>query len=61
MALNTVEKLYLALRDMTPRLELPEPLRQAAALPLERMLAMSASIPAPAESAATTRMGAKVC
>jgi quinolinate synthase len=47
MALNTVEKLYLALRDMTPRLELPEPLRQAAALPLERMLAMSASIPAP--------------
>jgi quinolinate synthase len=54
MALNTVEKLYLALRDMTPHLELAEPLRQAAALPLERMLAMSASIPAPAESAPAT-------
>ncbi|HEY4134613.1 MAG TPA: quinolinate synthase NadA [Alphaproteobacteria bacterium] len=50
MALNTVEKLYLALRDMTPRLELAEPLRQAALLPLERMLAMSSAIPAPAET-----------
>ena len=54
MALNTLEKLYLALRDMMPRLELAEPLRQAALLPLERMLAMSASIPAPAETSAAT-------
>lgn len=41
MALNTLEKVYLALRDNTPRIELPEDLRRAAARPLERMLEMS--------------------
>ena len=41
MALNTIEKLYLALRDLTPRVELDESLRLAARKPLERMLDMA--------------------
>jgi quinolinate synthase len=41
MRLNTPEKVYLALRDLTPRLEMPEALRERAKLPLERMLALS--------------------
>ncbi|MFQ5535633.1 MAG: quinolinate synthase NadA [Sphingomonadales bacterium] len=41
MALNSMEKLYLCLRDLTPRIEVPEPLRSAALKPLERMLEMS--------------------
>jgi quinolinate synthase len=41
MRLNTMEKLYLCLRDLQPRIELPEPLRLAALKPLEKMLAMS--------------------
>ncbi|MBV9929766.1 MAG: quinolinate synthase NadA [Alphaproteobacteria bacterium] len=41
MALNTIEKLYLALRDLAPRVELDEALRLAAKKPLERMLAMA--------------------
>lgn len=45
MALNTLEKVYLALRNNAPRIELPEPLRLAALKPLERMLEMSASVP----------------
>jgi len=45
MALNTLEKLYLTLLNNTPRIELPEPLRLAALKPLEKMLAMSASVP----------------
>jgi quinolinate synthase len=40
MRLNTPEKVYLALRDMEPRLEMPEELRRAAQLPLDRMLAI---------------------
>jgi quinolinate synthase len=40
MRLNTPEKVYLALRDLTPRLEMPESLRRAAQLPLDRMLAI---------------------
>ncbi|MBI4126085.1 MAG: quinolinate synthase NadA [Deltaproteobacteria bacterium] len=39
MKLNTLEKTYLALRDLTPRIELDEALRQKALVPLERMLA----------------------
>ena len=42
MRLNTLEKLYLCLRDLTPRLEMPEALRVAAAKPIERMLELSA-------------------
>jgi quinolinate synthase len=46
MALNTVEKLYLALRDLTPQIDLPESLRVAAEKPLRRMLEMSPPKPA---------------
>ena len=41
MRLNTMEKIYLALRDLTPRIEMREDLRLAALKPLERMLALS--------------------
>lgn len=41
MALNTLEKLYLALRDLEPRIEVPEELRLRALLPLNRMLAIA--------------------
>ncbi|WP_265587944.1 quinolinate synthase NadA [Sphingomicrobium arenosum] len=42
MALNTLEKLYVALRDMEPRIELSAELMDAARKPLDRMLEMSA-------------------
>ncbi|MDA5193137.1 quinolinate synthase NadA [Govanella unica] len=41
MALNTMEKLYLALKNETPEITLEEPLRLRALQPLERMLEMS--------------------
>jgi quinolinate synthase len=41
MALNTMEKLYIALRDMEPRIELDEATRIAAKKPLDRMLEMA--------------------
>ena len=41
MKLNTLEKLRDALRDMSPRVSLPEDLRLRAAKPLERMLELS--------------------
>jgi len=41
MALNTMEKLYLALRDLEPRIEIEENLRIAAKKPLDRMLEMA--------------------
>lgn len=41
MKLNTIEKMYLALRDLEPRIELDEDLRQRAWLPLKRMLDLS--------------------
>ena len=41
MRLNTPEKIYLALRDLSPRLELPEDLRQRAKVPIDRMLSLS--------------------
>lgn len=44
MAKNTMEKLYLCLRDLTPAIEMPEDLRQAALKPLQRMLDMSKSV-----------------
>ena len=40
MRLNTLEKLYLALRDLKPRIEMDEPLRLAAKQPLDRMLSL---------------------
>jgi len=40
MRLNTLEKLYLSLREMEPRIELDEDIRVAALAPVERMLAL---------------------
>ncbi len=40
MKLNTLEKAYLALRDLRPRIEIDEELRRRALRPLERMLAL---------------------
>lgn len=41
MKLNTLEKIYCALRDETPEIFVPEEIRKRAVLPLERMLAVS--------------------
>ena len=41
MRLNTLEKLYLCLRDLTPEVDVPEPIRTQALQPIERMLTMS--------------------
>lgn len=43
MALNTMEKLYTALRDLEPRIEIDEETRLAAKKSLNRMLAMASS------------------
>lgn len=40
MRRNTLEKMYLALRDLSPRIEMEEGLRLAAKAPLDRMLAL---------------------
>jgi quinolinate synthase len=42
MALNTMEKLYLSLRDLQPRIEIEEGLRLRAKKSLDRMLEMAA-------------------
>ena len=48
MRLNTLEKLYLCLRDLAPEVTVPEPTRQRALLPIQRMLELSKDIaPAP--------------
>jgi len=41
MALNTMEKLYVALRDLQPRIEIEEGLRLAAKKSLDKMLEMA--------------------
>ena len=41
MRLNTMEKVYLALRDLSPRIEMPQTLRERAWIPIDRMLALS--------------------
>ena len=41
MRLNTLEKLYLALRDLSPQVEVKEPVRAKALVPIERMLSLS--------------------
>ena len=41
MALNTLEKLYLSLRDLSPRIEIGEGLRLDAKRSLDRMLGMA--------------------
>lgn len=42
MRLNTLEKLYLCLRDLTPEVDVPEDIRVRALRPIERMLELSA-------------------
>ena len=42
MRLNTLEKLYLCLRDLGPEVTVPEDVRVRALAPIERMLALSA-------------------
>jgi quinolinate synthase len=44
MRKNTLEKLYLCLRDLHPRLELDPGLRERARRPIDRMLALSAGV-----------------
>jgi quinolinate synthase len=41
MKRNTLEKLYLALRDLAPQVDVPEPIRVRALRPIQRMLEMS--------------------
>ena len=41
MRLNTLEKVYLALRDLAPRIEMDAALRERARVPIDRMLALS--------------------
>ena len=41
MRLNTMQKLYLCLRDLTPEIDVPEATRLKALKPIERMLEMS--------------------
>ncbi|HIK11502.1 MAG TPA: quinolinate synthase NadA [Oscillatoriaceae cyanobacterium M33_DOE_052] len=41
MRLNTLEKLYLCMRDRTPEVTIPEAMRSASERPIQRMLAMS--------------------
>ena len=43
MALNTMEKLYIALRDLEPRVEIDEELRLAAKRSLDKMLEMASN------------------
>lgn len=45
MRLNTLEKLYLCMRDRTPEITLDETIRQRALRPIERMLEMSPPVP----------------
>ena len=46
MALNTLQKLYLALRDLKPEITVPEDVRLRAKVSLDRMLEMSANVTA---------------
>jgi quinolinate synthase len=41
MKKNTLEKLYLCLRDLAPQVDVPEPVRAKALRPIQRMLEMS--------------------
>jgi quinolinate synthase len=41
MKKNTLEKVYLALRDLAPRIEMSTELREGARIPIDRMLALS--------------------
>lgn len=52
MAKNTLEKIYLCLKNGSPRIEIPEELRLKARAPLDRMLEMSKSVPMSGASSA---------
>jgi quinolinate synthase len=41
MKLNTLEKLYLAMKNKSPEITLPEDIRVRALKPIQRMLEMS--------------------
>ena len=41
MRRNTLEKLYLCMRDLSPQVDVPEPIRVRALKPIERMLELS--------------------
>jgi quinolinate synthase len=41
MRLNTLEKLYLAMKTRQPKIEIPASVQTAALRPIQRMLAMS--------------------
>ena len=41
MKKNTLEKVYLCLRDLTPRIEMPPEVLARARVPIDRMLALS--------------------
>jgi quinolinate synthase len=41
MKMNSMEKLYVALRDLAPRIEMDPVLREKARVPIDRMLALS--------------------
>ena len=41
MRLNTLEKLYVCLRDLSPQVTVPEAIRVRALQPIERMLQLS--------------------
>ncbi len=41
MALNTLEKLYVALRDLKPQIDLSDDIMAKARVPLQRMLDMA--------------------
>jgi quinolinate synthase len=44
MKRNTMEKVYLALKNMAPAIEVPEPLRLRAKKAIDRMLEMTAGL-----------------
>ena len=46
MRLNTLEKLYLAMKNKTPEITMPEDIRVAALRPIQRMLDLSKSVTA---------------
>ena len=54
MRLNTLEKLYLCMRDLSPEVTVPEEIRRRALVPIERMLALSKAQP-PREPRADAR------
>lgn len=57
MALNTMEKLYVALRDLEPRIEIDEELRLKAKASLDKMLEMASGTVGQGDLSAVTASG----